>query len=225
MKKQFIATTSVVMLIILLSGCSGKTTKDNSSLIKGAASNFNFIVSNNLENIVYHDELEHFGLLLKDGDKFEWTKDPSVSNADFSLSINADEFIKAGLDVTKLDGTNFTYIEASENAPNMLVYKFDVSNDKETYKDNNEAFEKLISKIPEQLSTIEKDGYILNLGQVFQVHWNGEERVNKDIAFVIGAEDLIKAGLNVEKLNEWKLMKNKDINDTKIKLLKIYYLK
>lgn len=225
MKKQFYAITFVALLIFALTGCNDRTSENNSAIIRDAASSFNLIVTNNLENKVYHEALNHFGLLLKDGDKFEWTEDPSVSDADFSLSINADEFVNAGLDVTKLGGTPFTYVAASDNNPNMLIYKFDVSSNKEIYKDSNEAFEKLLSQIPEQIAVLENDGYILSLDQGFQVHWNADGRVNKDMAFVVGAEDLVKAGLNVDKLNEWKVMKNKDPNDTQLKLLKIYYLK
>lgn len=225
MKKQFIIATLLVVLIIILVGCSGNETKDNSAVIKEAASSFNLIVRNNVENLVYHNQLSHFGLLLKDNDKFEWTEDTSVSDADFSISINADEFIKAGLDVSKLKGTTFTYKKASENAPNVLIYKYNVSNSKVIYKDSNEAFEKLINQIPGQISTLKNDGYILSLNQGFQVHWNSDERVNKDMALIIGADDLIKAGLNVDKLNEWKVMKNKDSKNTQVRLLKIYYLK
>lgn len=224
MKRQFIVATLLLMLIILLAGCGGSSTKSNSSIIKDAAINFNQIVSNNEENLVYHNELSHFGLLLKDGDKFEWTENPSVSDADFSVSVNADEFVKAGLDVSKM-GTTFTYKAASENSPSVLIYKFDVSNNKEFYKDSNKAFEKLISQIPKQITALENDGYVLNLSKGFQVHWNSDERINKDMALIIGAADLVNAGLNVDKLNEWKVMKNKDPKDTEVKLIKIYYLK
>lgn len=224
MKKQIISTL-VIMLILLLSGCSSEKPDDNESLAKDATKNFDIIVSNNIENKIYHDELSHFGLLLKDGDKFEWTSDPSASNADFSLSFNADEFITAGLDVSKLEGTYYAYQEASGNNPDMIVYLSDVGNEKESYNDYNEAFEKLLDKMPGQLSILENDGYILDIGLGFQVHWNGEERENKDIAFIINADDLIEAGLNVEKLSSWKVMKNKDPNDTQVKLIKVYYLK
>lgn len=223
MKKRIILLISIMMLVTVGSGCSRKVNNEEER-IKAAASNFDLIVSNNVENKIFHSELKHFGLLLKDNDKFEWTEDPSVSDADFSLSVNAKEFIDAGLDTSKLKGTSFTLIKATESEPDLLVHKFDVSNDKENYEDYKEAFEKLIGQTPNQLATLKKDGYILDIGQSFQVHWNGEKRENKDIAFIINADDLIKAGLNVEQLNGWKIM-NKDSNDTQVKLLKVYYLK
>ena len=193
MKKSFIASILIVTLVFVFSGCSNVKTEENSEMAKEATKNFDYIVSNNIENSVYHDELEHFGLLLKDGDKFEWTKDTSVSEADFSLSLNAEEFIKAGLDVTKLSGTAFTYQEDSATAPGMLIYIFNVSDEKVIAKDYNDAFEILLRQLSKQLSPLENDGYILDIGQVFQVHWNGEQRENKDIAFVINADDLINA--------------------------------
>ena len=225
MRKYFIAATILVMVMVVLTGCSGGSTKDDSSLIKDAASNFDIIISNNVENSVYHNELRHFGIQLKDGDKFEWAEDTSVSDADFSISVNADDFIKAGLDVTKLNESQFAYKEASGNEPNVIIYTYDVSDKEETYKDYIEAFEKLMGQIPEQIAVLENDGYILNLDQGFQVHWNGDQRLNKDIALIISADDLIKAGLKVDKLNEWRVMKNADTTDMQVKLLKIYYLK
>lgn len=225
MKKSFVLSILIIALIFVFSGCSNLKTKDYNKIAKDATKNFDYIVSNNTENSVYHDELEHFGLMLKDGDKFEWTKDTSVSEADLSLSLNAEEFIKAGLDVSKLSGKTFAYQKATETTTDMLVYTYNVSNEKEIAKDYNNAFEILLRQLPEQLAPLENDGYILDIGQVFQVHWNGEERENKDIAFVINAEDLISAGLSVDKLDSWKIMKNSDSNDTNVRLLKVYYLK
>ena len=225
MRKQLALVVSITIFLVILSSCSGGNPKDNNSLAADATKNFDYVVSNNSENVVYHDELEHFGFLMTDKDKFEWTKDPSVSDADFALSINATDFINAGLDVTKLDKTVFSYQPASGDTPAILMHKLDVSNEKVVYKDYKEAFEKLLIQIPDRLSTLEKDGYILDLGQGFQVHWNGEQRVNKDIAFIIGADELVKAGLDVNKMTGWKVMKNKDPNDKTVKLLRIFYLK
>lgn len=224
MKKRILLLISIMTLFFMISGCTSKV-NDKESEMKAAADNFDLIVSNNLENKVFHNELKHFGLLLKDQDKFEWTEDPSFSDADFSLSINAKEFIDAGLDTSKLQGTSFSLIKATESENDLLVHKFDVSNNKEKYEDYKEAFEKLIGQSPNQLATLQNDGYILDIGQGFQVHWNGEKRENKDIAFIINADDLIKAGVKVELLNEWKLIENKDSTDEQVKLLKVYYLK
>ena len=223
MKKQFIVLILVLASVFLFSGCSNTKSDDKASMVKEATKNFDYIVSNNIEDKIFHSELDHYGLRLKDGDKFEWTGDTSISKADYSLSLNADEFIKAGLDVSKLDGTSFTYQKPSGTTPGMLVYIFNVSDKKTAYKDYKEAFEMLLSQIPERLSQLNKDGFILDIG--FQVHWNGDQRKNKDIAFVIKAKDLIKAGLDVNKLNIWKIRKNTDSSDTQIRLFKVYYLK
>jgi len=224
MKKR-VFTTLIIMLTLIFTGCSSEKPDENDSLVQDATNNFDIIVSNNIENKIYHSELNHFGFILEDSEKFEWTGDPSTNDADFSLSFYAEEFIAAGLDVSMLEGNTFTYQEASDNNPSMIIYTSDVSNEKETYSDYKEAFEKLLDKMPGQLSTLENDGYILDIGLGFQVHWNGEERENKDIAFIINADDLIGAGLNVEKLSSWEVMKNKDATDTQVKLFKVYYLK
>jgi len=107
----------------------------------------------------------------------------------------------------------------------VLIFASEVGSEKASFDEYTDAFENLLMQMPGQLSILENDGYILDLGQGFQAHWNGEERVNKDIAIIISADDLINAGLNIEELSTWKVMKNTDENDTQVKLFKVYYLK
>lgn len=212
------------IIAFVFSGCSATIQSTNPST-NDAASSFNLIISNNKENETYHDQFKHFGLKLKDNDKFEWTEDASISNADFSISLNAEPFITAGLDVAQLKGASFTYLAAIDNAPGMLVHTFDVGNGNQVFTDREKAFRNLIGQIPLQLNALNQDGYILDIGQEFQVHWNGEQRQNKDIGFIINADDLIQAGLKIDQLAGWKVMKNKDVNDKQVRLIKIYYLK
>lgn len=224
MRKQFLFIASLLALALVFTGCSAETSKPTVS-IDDAAKNFNNIISNNTENIVYHDQYKHFGIKLADGDKFEWTEDTSVSSADFSLSLNADSFIKAGLNINQLVGTTFSFLDAKDGDPNMLVYTHDVGNISQSFSGQEDAFRNLIGQIPLQLNALNEDGYILDLEQGFQVHWNGAQRENKDIAIIINADELIQAGLDVDKLDSWKIMKNEDTNDKQVRLLKIYYLK
>lgn len=226
MKRVIIkVVTGIIIFTMALVGCSNRNVDENESLVQGAVDNFDIIISNNIENKIFHGELNHFGFLLGNGEKFEWTSDPSTNEADFSLTFNAEEFVEAGLDVKKLNGDTFKYIDKTIESPGVIVYTSDVSNAKEPQSDYKEAFKSLLIKMPGQLSVIEKDGYILDIGKGFQVHWNGEERVNKDIAFIINPEDLVEAGLNIEKLTNWKVMNNNENGDEQLKLFKVYYLK
>ncbi len=223
MKKMISSILVVFIIVFALSGCSQNKSSD--SVIQDAAGNFSQTVNNNVEDLTFHDELSHFGLKLKGGDKFEWTEDPSVSKADFSISINAKEFIQAGLDVTKLDSSYYIYSQNTTTNTEDLIYKYNVNDEKVTYGNSDEAFEGLIGRIPDQIVEIKNDGYVLTLDKGFQLHWNSDDRVNKDLAFIIAADDLVKAGLNIDKLDVWKVLKNKDPNDSQVKLFKVFYLK
>ncbi len=224
MKNRIIILT-VVVLLVTLTGCRRNIASDKRAQISDAVKNFNLVLAGNPEAKVFHNELKHFGLSLEGGSKFEWTEDPSMSDADFSISIDAEEFIKAGLDVNKLGGKTFTFQDATGETPKILVHNLNISDKSETYTNYGEALNNLINQIPDNLSSLKNDGYILNIGQGFQVHWNGDQRANKDIAFIINAEDLVSAGLDVNKLSGWIVPKNITSNDKGIKLLKVYYLK
>lgn len=223
MRKLMGSIGLIVIMAFALSGCS--LNKSGDSAIQDAASNFSQTVNNNKEDLTYHNELSHFGLQLKGGDKLEWAEDPSVSEADFSITINAEEFIEAGLDVSKLESSYLSYSKDTATNVENLIYKYNINNEKATYSNSDEAFEKLIGLIPDQINSIKNDGYVLNLDKGFQLHWNSDDRVNKDLAFIIVADDLVKAGLDVNKLEMWKVLKNKDPNDSQLKLLKVFYLK
>lgn len=223
MRKLMGSIGLIVIMAFALSGCS--LNKSGDSAIQDAASNFSQTVNNNKEDLTYHNELSHFGLQLKGGDKLEWAEDPSVSEADFSITINAEEFIEAGLDVSKLESSYFSYSKDNTTNVEYLIYKYNINNEKATYSNSDEAFKKLIGLIPDQINSIKNDGYVLNMDKGFQLHWNSDDRVNKDLAFIIVADDLVKAGLDVNKLEIWKILKNKDPNDSQLKLLKVFYLK
>jgi len=76
-------------------------------------------------NFGYHDELSHYGFKLGDGDKFEWTKDVHINDADVAFVLLADPLIQAGLDIKKLD-QSWIFKPAAEDpmmgkTPNLLV--------------------------------------------------------------------------------------------------------
>jgi len=224
MKKSLGLTVLVFILLFALSGCSDLI-RSRDSVIKDAARNFNQTVNNNIDDLTYHNELSHFGLQLKSGDKLEWTEDTSVSEADFSITINAEEFIQAGLDLTNFESPFYSYFKDTTTNMESLIYSYNINDEKVMYNNSDEAFEQLIRLIPDQVAAIKNDGYILTLDNGFKIHWNSDERVNKDLAFIIVADDLVKAGLDINKLDEWKVLKNNDANDSQVKLLKVFYLK
>jgi len=224
MKKKAIIISLVIVFLFAVTGC-GRSQDEIDAQLKDATESFDLIVSNNVENTIYHNEGEHFGLLLKDGDKLEWSADTSISQKDILFSFNVAPFITAGLDPSQLSGDVFEYIEATDTAGGMLEYSYDAGSVKKQNSDSIDAFNNLLAQMPDQLEALNQDGYILNIGNGFQVHWNGEQRENKDIALIINADELIAAGLVVDKLDGWKLLTNNADDDNSIYLVKVYYLK
>lgn len=66
---------------------------------------FNAIVKAYPDNKGSHKALRHWGFKLLTGEKFEWSKDMSANKADFAMVMLVDPLVKAGLDVTKLEGS------------------------------------------------------------------------------------------------------------------------
>lgn len=82
--------------------------------------------------IKYHEDQEHFGLKLGDGNEVQWTEKLGLNNADMIFVLKAEPLVKAGLDVTKLDGSGWVFKEASDddmgNGPNpdQIVKVYDI---------------------------------------------------------------------------------------------------
>lgn len=80
--------------------------------------------------VEYHKELKHYRLFLNGGFEVQWTEKLGLNNADMAFVIESDPLVKAGLDVTKLEGTGWIYQKANKdemgNHPNRLVKIYDI---------------------------------------------------------------------------------------------------
>lgn len=202
-KKSIILLISS-MLIVSLVGCGRSETgnKDSDSALKA----FNAIVKAYPANKGFHNALEHWGFKLPADDKFEWTKDTSANKIDFAMVMAADPLIKAGLDVTKLDSNKWIYkpaeVEAGMQLPNRLIFPYNVSDKKETSNGSEDAFRRLLKQNPMLIkNNKEENHFMLMLGDGNEVHWAETlGKTDEDMEFVLKAEPLIKAGLDVTKL-------------------------
>lgn len=88
-------------------------------------SSFEQIVRLKRGQINYHSDLDHFGVLLGDGNMFEWVKDMSNNDKDIVFVLNPQVFINAGVDPEKVDGWKFAKVKTmDENGKPMEVDKF-----------------------------------------------------------------------------------------------------
>jgi len=81
--------------------------------------------------INYHTSLDHFGVMLGDGNMFEWARDLStntttgdIQDKDIVFVLNPEPLIAAGVDPAKLTGWVYLQVSAEENGKPVQVYKF-----------------------------------------------------------------------------------------------------
>ncbi|MPN46959.1 hypothetical protein SDC9_194558 [bioreactor metagenome] len=99
--KAIIISTIILGVALTATGCGNKGNVDETKV--KASESFVNIIKENKKEIGFHAELSHWGLKLPTGEKFEWTKDTSANEIDFAMVVPADQFTKAGVDVTKID--------------------------------------------------------------------------------------------------------------------------
>ncbi|GHT56382.1 hypothetical protein FACS1894109_05150 [Spirochaetia bacterium] len=199
----------VLAAVLLLAGCNRVQTGGKES--DDALAAFNAIVKANQDRKGYHDALKHWGLSLPGGSKFEWTKDTGAGPIDFAMVIPAEPFIKAGLDVKRLDNTGYVFqaakVEGGESLPDLLLHPFDVSSKKENAQGSEDALRRILKQ---KNDLVEYHGdlqhfrlYLYQKGEApFEVQWTEELGLtDADITFVIPADPLTAAGLDIAKLD------------------------
>ncbi len=205
MKKKLATVLVSTALLVAFTGCSRPVTGNKES--DQALDAFNKIVKAYPEKKGFHDALKHWGFELPTGEKFEWSKDMSANKADFAMVMLADPLVEAGLDVTKL-GDDWLYEPAGKDdkgndLPNRLIKPYNVSDKKQTSNGSEDSMRRLL-KAENEMVSYHKDQqhYGLTLGEGNQVQWTEKLGLNNaDMIFVLKAEPLVKAGLDVNKLD------------------------
>lgn len=233
--KKIIAFAIFSVMTISIVGCSRTVTGNKEA--DGALSAFNSIVNTYPDNKGFHKALQHWGFKLPIDDKFEWTKDTSANAIDYAMIINAEPLIKAGLDVKKLDASEWVFkpaeIEDGVQLGDRLVHPFNVSDKKETSNGSEDALRRILKQKPDMIRYHEEQQhYRLLLGEGFEVQWTQKLGINNaDMSFVIKADSLIKAGLDIKKLegSGWMFKAAGDdhtgMGSNPDELIKIYTLK
>jgi hypothetical protein len=77
---------------------------------------FKEIVRTNRNSIGYHAKLDHYGVVMGNGNMFEWAKDMSTNDKDIVFVLNPEPFINAGVDPSKVEGWAFAKVEVMDEA-------------------------------------------------------------------------------------------------------------
>jgi uncharacterized protein YlzI (FlbEa/FlbD family) len=118
--------------------------------------------------------------------------------------------VAAGLDVTRLEGTGYVFqaakVEGGEALPDLLLHTYNVSDKKENAQGSEDALRRILKQ---KNGMVQYQGdfqrYRLSLSDAgeppFEVRWTETLGLsNADITFVIPADPLIAAGLDIGRL-------------------------
>lgn len=151
-----------------------------------------------------------WSLAAPDGSvRFIWSADYSKSPLhDVMLEFDAEPFVSAGLDKSKLPKNYASYDK-------MLMVGTKLGNDKLTYNGDPTplaAYEQIVGKYRGSIGYhTALDHYNVNLGDGNLFEWAKDMKTNrstnenqdKDIVFVLNPDPLIAAGVNPDKVKGW----------------------
>jgi len=202
--KKILSVVLSLVIVLSFAGCR-RATMENADVDNGLKA-FNTMVKKYPANKGFHKELQHWGFKLPSGEKFEWTKDTSANKADFAMVMLADPFVKAGLDVTILDKKEWLYEPAAKmdgvDLPNRLIKTYNVSDKKEISNGSEDALRRILKQDPMLMKYIKDEKhYMIMLGEGYAMHFAEVLGLSdEDVEIALKAEALIKAGLDVKKL-------------------------
>lgn len=193
-------------LAVSFAGCG--RTQTGSQEADNSLAAFNAIVKAYPENKGFHSALQHWGFKLPTEEKFEWIKDMSANKADLAMVMLADPLINAGLNVNKLDKNEWLYEPAGKDEmgavlPNRLIKPYNVSDKKQVSSGSEDSMRRILKADNSIIKYHrEQNHYRLIMGEGNEVQWTEKLGLNDaDMIFVLDAEPLIKAGLDVNKLD------------------------
>lgn len=77
---------------------------------------FNKIVELHRSKIGYHEKLDHYGVDLGNGNKFEWAKDINTNDKDIVFVVDPRPFIEAGLNPDAVKGWTYALVEMKDES-------------------------------------------------------------------------------------------------------------
>lgn len=216
MKKLTKVFTIVLSMVLVLNltafGMPKATTMMGGNQTKGAVAAFQKIIKAYPKSVGFHKALSHWGFTLKTGEKFEWTKDLSANKVDLAMVLMADQFTKAGLNISKLDKNLWIYkpatVEGGVSLPNRLIMAKNVSDKRRFSMGSVDALKVILNQKNNLVQYYKTEGhYMLMLGDGYEIHWADKlGGMAADMEFVVKVKPLVKAGLNIKKLEKsgWK---------------------
>lgn len=105
---------------------------DKKQASNGSEDSMRRLLKENPSMVKYHQEQQHYRLVLGDGNEVQWTEKLGVNDSDMIFVLKAEPLLKAGLDVNKLEDSGWVFRPASkDNAgmgenPDQIVKIYDI---------------------------------------------------------------------------------------------------
>lgn len=203
MKKKLIMITLSLLLILSLAACT-----DTDVVGSESVTSFEKVLGA-MENNVAEDEMNGgWALTSPDGsERFIWSKDYSAGTPhDLMLEFDAQPFIDAGLDVTKLP--------AGILIEDKIMVGSNLGDEELTYDGDPTpiaSYEKIVELYRERVKYhTDLDHYGVNVGDGNMFEWAKDMGTNdKDIVFVIDPKMFTDAGVDPTKVEGWIFAKVK----------------
>jgi hypothetical protein len=107
---------------------------DKKQSSNGSEDSMRRLLKEDTESVKYHENEQHYALILGDGNQVQWTEKLGLNDADMIFSLKAAPLLEAGLDINKLQDSGWVYKEASDDdmgmgpTPAQIVRIYDIKN-------------------------------------------------------------------------------------------------
>lgn len=93
------------------------------------ADDFKSFVKKYRDKVGYHEVLDHYGIDMGNGNKFEWAKDSDKNDKDIVFVLNSKPLSDAGLNVEKVEGFVYAEVEVKKGVKEFkLLAPYDLNN-------------------------------------------------------------------------------------------------
>lgn len=198
--KKLVVFTAVALIALSLSAC-----KSTDVIAQGAQKSFDELVSANALAIetTEQDGATLWKIQSPGAPYFLLSNDSSASNRDAVISIDATDFISAGLDTSKLPETHV--FDSASNRIEIATDYGDTAYKNPSTTKISDTFSSLLSAYRDKVGYHEVlDHFGIGLGGGNMFEWAKDITTNdKDVVFVLNPSPFIEAGVDPEKVANW----------------------
>lgn len=193
----------VVIAVIAFISFGSRTSLD--LVAKVAVSSFDELVKAIPQNVAYDNGKGGWAIQGMDGkDRIILSKDFNSDNPDLTLEIEAEPFLKAGLDVAKLPADQYSY----DSSTGKITMPFELGDEQfgaDAEKSVTNTFKQIVKTHRASIGYHQAlDHYGITLGNGNMFEWAKDMRTNdKDMVFVMNPGPWIEAGVDPTKIQGW----------------------